>query len=204
MHFTSRSIDSKKLNGFKPKSGDIAFYWRKHFLNLKKINPIYENCEAKTGFPIGLENLKKMGRHFSVREKSRELEQTGKVTRNHTKYWNSRGISDKCYYLLKWVKFSVENQNIYKKYWKNERKYWNFLIPEKWKPCNIISFVFIMLNPFLSHINWKQCICTKFHLFAHCFGFKLVHEKPKLDRLSSTIGGFSRQSDTITYKILGH
>ena len=29
----------------------------------------------------------KMGRHFPVREKSGNFEQTGKVRENHTKYW---------------------------------------------------------------------------------------------------------------------
>ena len=52
-----------------------------------------------TGFPLGLENLEKMGRHFPVREKSGNFEQTGKVGENHTKYWKNWRISDK-YYLL--------------------------------------------------------------------------------------------------------
>ena len=34
----------------------------------------------------------KMGRHFPVREKSGNFEQTGKVRENHTKYWNLRKI----------------------------------------------------------------------------------------------------------------
>ena len=41
----------------------------------------------------------KMGRHFPVREKSGNFEQTGTVRENHTKYWKIQGISDK-YYLL--------------------------------------------------------------------------------------------------------
>ena len=41
----------------------------------------------------------KMGRHFPVREKSGNFDQTGKVRENHTKYWKTEGISDK-YYLL--------------------------------------------------------------------------------------------------------
>ena len=40
-----------------------------------------------------------MGRHFPVREKSGNFEQTGIVRENHTKYWKIQGISDK-YYLL--------------------------------------------------------------------------------------------------------
>ena len=39
------------------------------------------------GFPLGLKNLEKMGRHFPVREKSGNFEQTGKVREHHTKYW---------------------------------------------------------------------------------------------------------------------
>ena len=34
----------------------------------------------------------KMGRHFPVREKSGNFEQTGKVRENHTKYWKTQGI----------------------------------------------------------------------------------------------------------------
>ena len=32
----------------------------------------------------------KMGRHFPVREKSGNFEQTGKVRENHTKYWKTQ------------------------------------------------------------------------------------------------------------------
>ena len=42
----------------------------------------------------------KMGRHFPVREKSGNFEQTGKVRGNHTKYWKTQGISDKYYFLV--------------------------------------------------------------------------------------------------------
>ena len=42
----------------------------------------------------------KKGRHFPVRENSVNSAQTGKVGDNHTKYWKSRGISDKCYLLF--------------------------------------------------------------------------------------------------------
>ena len=41
----------------------------------------------------------KMGRHFPVREKSGNFDQTGKVRENQTKYWKTEGISDK-YYML--------------------------------------------------------------------------------------------------------
>ena len=34
----------------------------------------------------------KMGRHFPVREKSGNFEQSGKVRENHTKYWKTLGI----------------------------------------------------------------------------------------------------------------
>ena len=44
------------------------------------------------GFPLRLENLEKWGRHFPVREKSGNFEQTGKVRENHTKYWKTLGI----------------------------------------------------------------------------------------------------------------
>ena len=64
----------------------------------------------------------KMGRHFPVREKSGNFEQTGKVRENHKKYWKTQGIWDKfyliflvifkwtVYYLLKWIKFSVKKK----------------------------------------------------------------------------------------------
>ena len=42
----------------------------------------------------------KMGRHFPVREKLGNFEQTGKVRENHTKYGKSQGISDKCDLLI--------------------------------------------------------------------------------------------------------
>ena len=44
----------------------------------------------------------KMGRHFPVREKSGNFEQTGKVRENHTKYWKTQGISDKYYFFIFW------------------------------------------------------------------------------------------------------
>ena len=51
---------------------------------------------GKTGKPG------KMGRHFPVREKSGNFEQTGKVRENHTKYWKIEGISEKiiCYFSM--------------------------------------------------------------------------------------------------------
>ena len=42
----------------------------------------------------------KIGRHFPVREKSGNFEQTGKVRENPTKYWKILGISDKYYFLF--------------------------------------------------------------------------------------------------------
>ena len=41
-----------------------------------------------------------MGSHFPVMEKSPNFEETGKVTENHTKYWTSQEISNKCYLLF--------------------------------------------------------------------------------------------------------
>ena len=75
-----------------------------------------------------------MGRHFPVREKSGNFDQTGKVRENHTKYWKTEGISDKYYMLpsvtvklicmLNLIKFLVKKRITVKKYWKNEKKYW--------------------------------------------------------------------------------
>ena len=44
---------------------------------------------TRTGKPG---KLGKMGRHFPVREKSGNFEQTGKVRENDTKYWKTEGI----------------------------------------------------------------------------------------------------------------
>ena len=41
-----------------------------------------------------------MRRHFPVREKSGNFEQTGKVRENHTKYWKNEKILDKYYLIL--------------------------------------------------------------------------------------------------------
>ena len=46
----------------------------------------YSRVPTRTGKPG------KMGRHFPVREKSGNFEQTGKVRENHTKYWKTKGI----------------------------------------------------------------------------------------------------------------
>ena len=55
-----------------------------------KMKPIYR-IPTKTGKPG------KMRRHFPVREKSGNFEQTGKVRENHTKYWKNEKILDKYY-----------------------------------------------------------------------------------------------------------
>ena len=74
----------------------------------------YHRVSTRTG---------KMGRHFPVREKSGNFEQTGKVRENHTKYWKTEINWDKYYliflvifkwtvhYLPKWIKFSVKKKN---------------------------------------------------------------------------------------------
>ena len=64
--------------------------------------PNIEFHEGLLGFPLGTGKPGKMGRHFPVREKSGNFDQTGKVRENHTKYWKNLGISDK-YYLLSLV-----------------------------------------------------------------------------------------------------
>ena len=89
----------------------------------------------------------KMGRHFPVRERSGNFEQTGKVRENHTKYRKTWGISEKCYllfflifkltvyYLLKWRTFSIlKKLKIPGKWEKILEKSWNFVSPEKWEP----------------------------------------------------------------------
>ena len=53
----------------------------------------YNRVPTRTGKPG------KMATHFWVRGKSGNFEQTGKVRKNHTKYWKTQGISDECYLL---------------------------------------------------------------------------------------------------------
>ena len=55
---------------------------------------IIDRVPTRTGKPG------KMGRHFPVREKSGNFEQTGKVRENHTKYWKTEEISEKNYLLF--------------------------------------------------------------------------------------------------------
>ena len=97
----------------------------------------YVNGACSDRIPTRTGKPGKMGRHFPVREKSGNFEQTGKVRENHTKYWKTEINWDKYYliflvifkwtvhYLLKWIKFSVKKKNkTLKKYWKNGKKYW--------------------------------------------------------------------------------
>ena len=87
-----------------------------------------------------------MGRHFPVGEKSGNFQQAAQVRENHTKYWESQGISEKCYllflvifkwtvyYLLKWIKL----KKTLKKYWKmgtNMGKMREFCQSGKWESC---------------------------------------------------------------------
>ena len=83
-----------------------------------------------------------MGRHFPVREKSGNFDQTGKVRENHTKYWKTEGISDKCYLLFlvisKWicVLFAKFGQ-VLKNHWKiGKNIYWLY---------NIAQWLFLFL-----------------------------------------------------------
>ena len=59
-----------------------------------------QNVLKITRVPTRTRKPGKMGRHFPVREKSGNFEQTGKVRENHTKYWKTQGISDKYYFLV--------------------------------------------------------------------------------------------------------
>ena len=67
---------------------------------LKDIPAYSARVPTRTGKPG------KMGRHFPVREKSGNFEQTGKVRENHTKYWKTRGIWDKYYLIFLYIIFS--------------------------------------------------------------------------------------------------
>ena len=86
---------------------------------------------SSSGFPLRLENLKKMGRHFPVREFWTDWKSQGK---SHYILENSENF--KCYFLFlvifiwtvyyfqKWIRFSVKENKTLKKYWKMEKKYW--------------------------------------------------------------------------------
>ena len=55
---------------------------------------------GKQGSHSGLEN----GRAFSSQKKTGNFDQAGKVGENLTKYWKTRGISDKCYFSVIFIK----------------------------------------------------------------------------------------------------
>ena len=57
----------------------------------EKISNIKENSRFRVRFLLIRVPTRtgKMGRHFPVREKSGNFEQTGKVWENHTKYWKT-------------------------------------------------------------------------------------------------------------------
>ena len=68
-----------------------------------------------------------MARHFPVREKAGNFEQTGKVRENHTKYWKTQGILFDIFsdILMNCVLFAKMDQVFsLKKFWKNGKKYW--------------------------------------------------------------------------------
>ena len=90
---------------------------------------------AKSGFPLGLENLEKWEGIFQS-GKSRGILNRLEKSENHTKYWKTEINWDKYYliflvifkwtvhFLVKWIKFSVKKNKTLKKYWKNGQKYW--------------------------------------------------------------------------------
>ena len=53
-----------------------------------------------TGIPLGQENLEKWECIFQSGESKGILNRPEKVRENHSKYWKSQGISDKCYLLF--------------------------------------------------------------------------------------------------------
>ena len=60
------------------------------------------SCFSGNRVPTRTGKTGKTGRHFPVREKSGNFEQTGKVRENHTKYWKTEEISEKiiCYFSM--------------------------------------------------------------------------------------------------------
>ena len=92
-----------------------------------------------------------MGKPFPVREKSGNLEQTGKIRENHTKYRITLGISDK-YYLIFLVIFKLtvycvlkctlctKDKTLKKILEKVLEKSANFVSLEKWELCHVRSY----------------------------------------------------------------
>ena len=78
---------------FSKENKTLKKYWKIGEKYWKSQGKVREFCQS------GKVGTLKMERHFPVREKSGNFEQTGKVRENQTKYWKSQGISDK-YYLL--------------------------------------------------------------------------------------------------------
>ena len=69
---------------------DLTISTRKHSSRIRTAR--LENVCTSVGVPTRTGKPGKMGRHFPVREKSGNFEQTGKVRENHTKYWKTQGI----------------------------------------------------------------------------------------------------------------
>ena len=102
-----------------------SFLW----LSKKKISQL--SISDVTGIPLGQENLVKWECIFQSGKSKGILNRPEKVRENHSKYWKSQGISDKCYllflvifkwtvyYLLDLINFSVQQTlKIYFKKWK--------------------------------------------------------------------------------------
>ena len=80
-----------------------------HFSRLAKDSLVYfKSCYKFLSFGSvpgrGSHSDWKNGKAFSSQGRPGNFERTGKVRENHTKYWKTQGISEKCY-LLFLVKF---------------------------------------------------------------------------------------------------
>ena len=71
-----------------------VFLW----LSKKKISQL--SISDVTGIPLGQENLEKWECIFQSGKSKGILNRPEKVRENHSKYWKSQGISDKCYLLF--------------------------------------------------------------------------------------------------------
>ena len=137
----------------------------------------------------------KMGKHFPVREKSGNFDQTGKVRENHTKYWKTEGISDKyymlffswqlnkfVYYWLNLIKFLVKKRITGKKNWKKWEKILEFCQSGKVGTMKMLPLFVAGCSVAKTELYLRYS--QLFHITHNSVGMSLVsHSPPSLERI---------------------